>query len=151
MPRTFRLERTLFIPRPLEETFAFFSEADNLDRITPAFLHFRTVTPQPIDLRSGTLIDYRLKLFGVPFRWRTRIEDFTPPVRFVDVQLQGPYKVWRHRHEFAAEGNGTRMTDQVEYQLPLGPLGSVAHALFVRRTLHKIFDYRNWKIAELLQ
>jgi ligand-binding SRPBCC domain-containing protein len=151
MPRTFRLDRTQFIPRPLEEAFAFFAEAENLERITPTFLHFHTVTPKPIDLRSGTLIEYRLKLFGVPFRWRTRIEDFTPPVRFVDVQLHGPYKVWRHTHEFAAEGSGARMTDRVEYQLPLGPLGSVAHALFVRRTLHKIFDYRNRKVVELLR
>lgn len=151
MTRTFRLERTQFLELPLEETFDFFSHAGNLELITPAFLHFEIVTPQPIDLRPGAVIDYRLRLFGAPLRWRTRIEEFDPPRRFLDVQLRGPYKLWRHSHEFKAENGGTRMTDRVEYQLPLGPLGSIAHALFVRRTLNRIFDFREQRVRALLE
>lgn len=151
MPRTYQLERTQYVDRPLEETFRFFSDAANLERITPAFLNFHVETASPIELQPGTRIDYRLRLYGVPLRWRTEIEVFEPPRRFVDVQLRGPYRLWRHTHEFAAEGAGTRMNDRVEYQLPLGPLGSAAHAIFVGRTLERIFDYRRKRIAELLK
>jgi ligand-binding SRPBCC domain-containing protein len=145
-----RLERTQWIPRPLEETFVFFSNASNLELITPKFLNFHIETTGRLEVRAGTLIDYRLRLYGIPLRWRTAIEEFEPMRRFVDVQLRGPYRLWRHTHEFAAENNGTRMTDRVDYQLPLGPLGSIAHSLFVHRTLERIFDYRRQRIEELL-
>jgi ligand-binding SRPBCC domain-containing protein len=150
MARTYHLRRTQYIDLPVEETFEFFADAGNLERITPKFLNFRIITPQPIDLHSGTLIDYRLQLYGVPLRWRTRIEEYEPNKRFIDVQLRGPYRLWRHTHEFTPEGSGTRMLDHVEYQLPLGVLGSVAHGVFVGRTLEKIFDYRRDRIAGLL-
>ena len=91
---------------------------------------------------EGTLLDYRLRLFGVPFRWRTLIESFESGVSFVDTQLKGPYTLWRHTHRFADEGSGTRMDDRVEYELPLGPLGAIAHGLFVRRQITEIFAYR---------
>jgi len=145
----YRLEQTQIIPRPLAEVFAFFSDAYNLEAITPPFLRFRILTPRPIAMAPGTLIDYQLQLFGVPFRWRTRVEEFEPGVRFVDVQLEGPYALWRHTHEFEATAGGTRMRDLVRYALPLGPLGALAHALFVRRTLGRIFAYRRTRIAEL--
>ncbi len=150
MSRTYRLERTQFIPRPLEDTFSFFSDAGNLERITPGFLKFQIETSSPIDMRAGTLIDYRLRLLGVPLRWRTQIVEFERPRRFVDVQLRGPYRLWRHTHEFISESDGTRMSDCVDYQLPFGPLGTIVHAVFVRRTLEKIFDYRRQRIEELL-
>lgn len=136
------LERTQFLPRPREEVFAFFEDAKNLEAITPPFLRFRVTTPAPIAMHEGTLIEYRLSLFGVPFGWKTRIDEYEPGVRFVDRQLEGPYRLWRHTHTFEDVAGGTRMTDRVEYELPLGPLGNIAHALFVKRTVAKIFDHR---------
>jgi len=137
------------VRRPRGDVFAFFSEARNLEAITPAFLRFRILTPPPIEMREGTLIDYRLSLFGVPFAWRTRIEVWQPDRRFVDVQLEGPYRSWRHTHEFSDAPGGTLVRDTVEYQLPLGPLGDLAHALFVRRALRRIFDHRRDRVAAL--
>lgn len=144
-----RLERQQFVPRPRDEVFAFFTEARNLDRLTPAFLHFRILTPMPLDMRRGTLIDYQIRLGGVPMRWRTRIETFEAPARFVDVQLSGPYRTWRHLHEFHDAPGGTRVIDRVTYALPFGFLGVLAHRLFVRRTLERIFDYRQQRLAEI--
>ena len=136
------LQRVQILPRPRDEVFAFFEDARNLEAITPTFLRFRVVTPGPIAMRAGALIEYRLSLFGAPFGWQTEIEIYEPTRRFVDRQLRGPYRVWRHTHEFEDVAGGTRMTDHVEYELPLGPLGDIAHALFVKRTVAKIFDYR---------
>jgi ligand-binding SRPBCC domain-containing protein len=143
------LERVQTIPRPLGDVFRFFADAFNLEAITPPFLRFRVVTPPPIVMAAGTLIDYRLRLFGLPFRWRTRIEQFEPEAGFVDVQLRGPYRMWHHTHAFEALGATTRMRDRVRYVLPLGPLGRLAHAALVRRTLDAIFDYRRDRISEL--
>lgn len=100
-------------------------------------------------MAPGTLIDYRLRLFGIPFRWRTRIVEFEPPRRFVDVQLHGPYALWEHTHEFVPAADGTRMRDRVRYALPFGPLGRLAHALVVARTLERIFDFRRARIEEI--
>lgn len=147
---THLLERTQLVPRPRGQVFAFFADAHNLERITPGFLRFRIVTPGPIAMRQGTLIDYRLSLFGVPFGWRTLIERYEPDERFVDVQLAGPYRRWRHTHVFEDAPGGTRMLDRVEYQLPLGPLGALAYALMVRRRLEIIFDHRRLAVDRLL-
>jgi ligand-binding SRPBCC domain-containing protein len=147
---TYRLERSQFIPRPRDEVFAFFSDAGNLESITPGLLHFHILTPRPIAIRAGTLIEYRLALFGVPFRWRSRIESFDPPRKFSDVQDRGSFKLWRHTHEFNEQDGGTLMVDRVEYQLPLGPLGWIANSLVVRRQLAEIFDYRHRAIERLL-
>jgi ligand-binding SRPBCC domain-containing protein len=144
---SYRLERIQTIPRPLGEVFAFFSDATNLERITPGFLGFRILTPRPIAMAPGTLIDYELRFHGLPLRWRTRIESFEPESGFCDVQVRGPYRRWIHRHEFEATDSGTRMRDLVEYELPLGPLGLLAHALFVRRSLERIFDHRRDAVA----
>ena len=135
------LERVQILPRPRDEVFAFFEDARNLEAITPPFLRFRVVTPGPITMRAGALIEYRLSLFGLPFGWKTEIEVYEPTRRFADRQLRGPYRVWRHTHTFEDVPGGTRMTDHVEYELPLGPLGDIAHALFVKRTVARIFDY----------
>jgi len=149
MSRLYRLERTQFVPRPREEVFAFFSDAKNLERLTPAFLHFRVHNAGPTAVHAGTLIDYKLKLFGLPLRWQSRIDSFEPGRQFVDIQLRGPYRSWRHLHEFSDAPGGTQMLDQVDYELPLGPLGSLAHAVFVRRTLGKIFEFRRAQVEEL--
>lgn len=148
MARTHLLECTQVVPRPRAEVFAFFADPHNLEAITPSFLEFRIVTPAPIALSAGTLIDYELSLFGIPFGWRTRIEACEPMRSFVDVQLRGPYAWWRHAHLFDdAPGGGTIVRDEVEYALPLGLLGGLAHALFVRRSLRRIFDHRRAEIA----
>jgi ligand-binding SRPBCC domain-containing protein len=145
------LDRAQLVRRPRAEVFAFFSDARNLEVITPEFLRFRIETPGPIPMAAGTLIDYRLSLSGLPFRWRTLIEIFEPDVRFVDVQLRGPYRLWRHHHEFEDAPGGTLVRDLVEYELPFGPLGDLAHALFVRRQLERIFDHRARVVGELLR
>ena len=142
------LERTTFLPRPRPEVFAFFSDAHNLERITPDFLRFHILTPDPIVMRPGARIDYELKLFFIPLRWRTIIEEFVPDSHFVDVQLSGPYRTWRHRHTFSDAEGGTLMHDHLDYEIPFGPIGKVARALFVRRTLDSIFDHRNQAIQE---
>jgi ligand-binding SRPBCC domain-containing protein len=141
------LEREQVLPVGVDEAFAFFGDALNLQRITPAWLHFRVVTPEPIAMAAGTLIAYRLRLHGLPVRWLTRIETWEPGVRFVDVQLRGPYALWHHTHEFTAQGAQTLMRDRVRYALPLGPLGRAAHAVLVRRDLERIFDFRQAAVA----
>lgn len=150
MARTFHLERVQLVRRPLEDVFAFFSQARNLEAITPDFLSFEVLTPEPIVMQPGTLIDYRLRLFGIPFQWQSRIEAFEPMRRFTDVQTRGPYRRWEHHHEFYAVPDGTLCVDRIDYELPLGPLGSVARALFVNRSLEQIFDFRRQRIRELL-
>jgi ligand-binding SRPBCC domain-containing protein len=135
------------VARPVEQVFAFFSDAGNLEAITPRQLNFRILTPAPIRLGADARIDYQLKLYGVPVKWATLIERWEPPYEFVDVQLRGPYHAWRHTHRFVSEGQGTRIVDDVEYELPLGPLGRVVEALWVRREVARIFNYRTKVIA----
>lgn len=137
-----RLEREQILPGMPEEVFPFFADARNLEALTPPFLGFRILTPLPIEMREGTLIDYSLSLFGAPMRWKTRIAVWEPGIRFVDEQLSGPYALWRHSHFFERRGAGTLMRDVVEYREPLGPLGTLAHHLFVARTVERIFDFR---------
>lgn len=148
--RLHRLERTLRVERPRDEVFAFFADASNLEAITPAFLRFRILTPAPIAMHPGARIEYALSLFGVPVRWRTRITVWEPGVRFVDEQESGPYAVWRHTHEFEPQGDATLVRDLVEYAMPFGPLGRLARALFVARTLERIFGYRRDAIRRRL-
>ena len=147
--RTHRFEREQFLARPLEEVYRFFSEASNLALLTPPSMHFRLVTPQPIRMRDGTLIEYRLRVRGVPIRWVSRIEDWEENRGFADRQLRGPYRRWLHRYEFEATEDGTRIIDRVEYALPFGVLGLVALPL-VRRDLEAIFAYRREAVARLL-
>ena len=143
------LETTTSLPRPIDEVFAFFANAENLERITPPELAFRIVTPTPIDIGEGTIIDFRLRLFGVPFSWRTRIVEWRPGDHFVDEQIRGPYRRWRHLHTFVECEKGTRMTDRVEYRLPLQPAGALALPV-VRWQLDRIFRYRADTIRRLL-
>lgn len=146
----YRLRRELRVPQPIQPVFDFFSRAENLGRITPEWLDFKMLTPPDVELRAGTLLDYRLRIHGLPVRWRTRIEEWDPPRRFVDVQERGPYRLWRHTHRFVEEGGFTTVIDDVEYALPFGILGRIAHWAQVRRDVESIFDYRSRQIAWLL-
>lgn len=150
MAITYEFVRTLLLPIPTERAFSFFEDAKNLELITPDFLGFRILTPTPIQMRLGTSIDYRIRLFGIPMRWKTLIEQYDPPNYFVDTQVKGPYKLWQHTHTFRATSTGTEMTDHVRYQLRFGILGEIARQTFVKRTLKHIFDYRNQRIQELM-
>jgi ligand-binding SRPBCC domain-containing protein len=143
------LRATQRLPLSREEVFDFFAAAANLERITPPELQFHIVTPLPITMQLGTLIEYRLSLFGVPFNWLTRICRWNPPHEFVDEQLRGPYRLWVHTHRFQSEGGITRMEDEVHYQLPFFPVGELAFPL-VRRQLKRIFAFRRQAISRLL-
>lgn len=141
------LERTQRLPLPPDEAFEFFGDAFNLEAITPSWLHFRVTTERPIEMKPGALIEYRLRLHGIPVRWKTEIREWNPEVRFRDVQLSGPYALWDHTHTFEPDGqDGTLMRDRVIYRIPLGPLGELAHRAFVRRDVERIFDHRHAEI-----
>ena len=148
--KTYSLEQEQLIPKPKPVVFSFFSNAFNLQDITPSFLGFSVLTPAPIFIQSGTLIDYKITLFGIPLKWRTRIERFDVNDSFVDTQIKGPYTLWHHTHTFEDTPGGTLMRDTVLYKLPLGFLGTIAHTLFVRRTLQKIFQHRYDTLEKIL-
>jgi ligand-binding SRPBCC domain-containing protein len=122
--------------------YAFFEKAENLEQLTPNNLQFKILTPIPIKMNIGRLIDYTIKIFGINFHWRTMITDYKKNEKFVDEQLQGPYSFWHHTHTFVESNDGTQINDKVLYSLPFGVLGRIAHSLFIKRSLHKIFRYR---------
>ena len=134
----------------IEDTFAFFSNAANLDAITPPSLGFRILTPLPIVMREGALIEYRLRLMGLPIHWLTRIDEWEPGRSFTDTQLRGPYALWVHHHRFSPDPKGTRVRDRVVYALPAPSLTAPVHAVFVRPMIEKIFAYRREVIARVL-
>jgi len=137
------------LPLPRERVFAFFAEATNLERLTPPELHFQILTPQPISMQEGTLINYKLRLFGVPLRWQARIAHWQPPIGFVDEQLRGPYRLWRHTHQFHDCGEATIIEDVVRYRLPFGLFGNIFHPL-VRLQLKRIFRFRKSAVRSCL-
>ena len=143
------LHTRLELPLSIDAVFPFFAAAENLERITPPELRFKILTPTPVEMRLGTLLDYRLSLFGVPFRWHTEIAKWDPPRAFVDVQLRGPYSLWVHTHTFAETDNGTLIQDHVRYRLPLSPLGELAFPM-VRRQLDRIFSFRRAAVQAAL-
>lgn len=144
--RVFTLQTELWLPRPRAEVFPFFAEARNLEAITPPWLRFEVLTPAPLELRAGALIDYRLRVHGIPLRWRTEITVWQPPHRFTDVQRRGPYRLWEHTHTFAERDGGTWCSDHVRYR-PRG--GALVHWLFVRRDVERIFAFRQQRLAAL--
>lgn len=140
------LESGLWLPRGLDELFPFYADARNLERLTPPWLRFEVLTGGEIAMRVGTRIDYRLRVRGLPLRWRSEITAWEPPLRFVDEQRRGPYRYWRHEHTFEPRDGGTLVRDRVAYAVPGGRL---AHRLFVRRDIEKIFTYRTRVLREL--
>lgn len=148
MLRYHTLARRQRLARPPEEVFDFFADAGNLEAITPPSLRFRIVSPRPIAMGAGALIEYRLRVRGVPLMWLTRIDTWEPSRRFVDVQLAGPYALWHHTHEFEALDDGsTLMRDVVRYALPFWAAGELAHRAFVGHELRAIFDFRHAEVA----
>ncbi len=145
-----RLQREQYLRKPLDTVFGFFAEAGNLERITPDWLQFSLTSSEPVTMEVGARIDYRLHVHRVPIRWTSRIEEWEPGRGFVDRQVRGPYGLWHHRHSFTSRGDGTVVRDEVDYAMPFGRLGEMAHPVFVRRDLERIFDYRHEAVARLL-
>lgn len=151
--KVFTLSRELFIPVPIEKAWEFFSSPDNLGKITPAYMGFKILSPANRDkIYSGMEITYTVRpVLGIPLTWVTQIEKVDAPYSFVDTQKKGPYKVWWHSHRFVPVDNGVLMKDTVNYVLPLGWLGVLAHSLFVKRQLKNIFDYRKKVVQNLFK
>jgi ligand-binding SRPBCC domain-containing protein len=144
------LERSQLVPVDVDEAFAFFADARNLEAITPPWLRFRIVEA-PQTLEQGSLLEYRLRLFGVPIHWRTEIVDWQPPFGFTDVQLSGPYRRWEHTHRLSARDGGTEIHDRVVYRLPFEPVAGLLAPVTVRPWLKAIFDYRARETAARLR
>ena len=145
--RVFEIRKEVWLPRPIDEVFDFFSDARNLERLTPPTLRFEVLTPSPIRMAAGTLIDYKLKLRGIPVRWQSEITMWDPPHRFVDEQRRGPYRMWKHEHTFVESDGGVFAKDNVSYAVPGGAL---INTLFVARDVRNIFDYRTEQLLKAL-
>lgn len=146
---TYQLTRVQWIPRKRAEVFDFFRTPENLVHITPPALGFRILTPPPLTMKEGTLIDYTVGWMGVRMHWRTLITKYSEPECFIDEQLRGPYLMWHHEHRFREIEGGTEMADVVHYVLPFGVIGRLAHWVLIRRQLRAIFDYREAAVADL--
>ena len=136
--------------KPLREVFAFFEDPRNLGRITPPWLNFRIVNPDAIEMNAGAEINYVIGWMGLPMKWKTIIKSYDPPHQFIDEQARGPYALWHHEHTFEETPDGVLIGDRVDYKLPFGPLGGIAHALVVKRQLRAIFRYRQQAIASAM-
>ena len=148
--KTRTLDAKMWLPLGIDQVFAFFSDAHNLDALTPAVLRFQTLTPRPIDMHVGTLIDHKLRVHALPIRWQSEITVWNPPHQFVDEQRRGPYKRWRHVHDFVACEGGTSILDHVEYAAPGWICEPLLHRWLVGPDLRAVFTYRQQKIRELL-
>jgi ligand-binding SRPBCC domain-containing protein len=145
----YKLHCEMVVQRSLAEVFCVFENPYNLAKITPPWLSFRVNSKEKVEMKKGAEIDYRIKWLVFPFRWKTIITEYRPPFLFVDEQAKGPYAYWRHRHTFTDTGKGVEIGDRLEYTLPLGVLGRVAHALIVKKQLRGVFEYRQRQLTEM--
>ena len=144
------LKKSMTLPLPLEQVFPFFAQAENLERITPPEMQFQYLTPLPIEIKQDALVEYRIRLYGIPMIWQTKIALWDPPHSFIDEQLKGPYALWHHEHLFHEDGQGnTVIEDQVTYALPFSPLGDIVHPI-VRWQIERIFTYRQEVTRQIL-
>lgn len=146
--RSYVLTAEQFVPLELSQVFEFFSSASNLERITPPWLNFKIITQLPVEMKQGTLIDYWVRLHGIPLRWRTLISVWEPPFRFVDEQLKGPFSQWIHEHRFEEVDGGVMMRDRVQYRVPIS---SLVNRFFVQRDVERIFNYRQGTLSSIFQ
>lgn len=149
--KLYTLESNQFINKPIEEVFQFFSKPENLSVITPAKLGFKILSPNPIKMGVGRLIDYNIYLMGIPIHWRTLITDYEPPNMFVDQQIKGPYAMWHHTHTFHKVKGGVEIKDRVVYSIPFGFLGRLLNYLWIKRDLNNIFLHRKKVIDKLFE
>ena len=147
--KLYTLDSIQFINKPIEDVFEFFSNPDNLSVITPPKLGFKILTPTPIKMSVGRLIDYKIYLMGIPIHWRTLITNFDPPHTFIDQQIKGPYTIWHHTHTFQKVDGGVEIKDRVVYSIPFSILGRILNFLWIRKDLENIFNYRKKVIDEL--
>ena len=149
--RTRILQRETFVAKPIQEVFNFFSKTENLILITPAHLNFKIATPGPILMAKGTMIDYKLKLYGIPFKWKTEITAWQAPFTFTDKQLKGPYLKWIHQHQFEEREGGTLMTDRVEYAIPGWIIEPLIYTFFIKGNIDAIFNFREKSVTEIFK
>ena len=148
--KLYTLKKEQIIPRNILDVFGFFSKPENLSVITPSKMGFKILTPSPIEMKEGALIDYTVKIIGLPIRWTTLITKYDPPNLFIDQQLKGPYSMWHHTHNFKKlNDNETLIEDIVIYSVPYSFIGGLIHSLYIKRDLEKIFSYRSKKIKEI--
>lgn len=143
------LKKEQFINKPLKEVFSFFEKPENLSEITPKNLGFQILNSIPIKMEKNALINYKIKILGIPLYWTTKITDYNPPLSFTDEQLKGPYSLWRHTHVFVECNGGTLMTDEVLYSIPYGIFGEIAHKIYVKKELENIFKFREKVISNI--
>ncbi len=144
----FRFKTKQQIDKPIQDIFPFFSKVENLEILTPDWLNFKILTPLPIEIKTGTIIKYRIRLYGIPLYWKTKITLWDPPHRFIDEQIKGPYSVWIHEHRFEAKDGKTTMIDTVDYDIPGWIFKTVVHRIFVEKQVDSIFKFRQKKIKE---
>ena len=146
--KIYKLLSEQFIEQPIDVVFEFFSKPENLEEITPSRLRFTIITPSPIIMEKGSVIDYYIKILGISVHWQTLITSFVPPYRFVDEQIKGPYSLWHHTHTFSEENGGTMIRDEVRYIVPAGFLGQIMNFIWIKKDLDDIFAYRKEVISE---
>lgn len=149
--KKYLFKNELVINKPINTVFSFFSRAENLNTITPPWLNFKILTPEPIMMKAGTLIEYRLRIHRFPASWKSEITEWNPPYKFTDSQIKGPYRLWVHEHIFNEEAGGTRIIDRVQYAVPGWFLAPIIHELVVRNDIQTIFNYRNRKLFEIFE
>ena len=151
--KIYTIDKQILVRAPQAEVWTFFSKPQNLLEITPAYMNFRIVhCPEAAEIFTGMLIEYRVSpVLRMPLKWITEIKDVDPGSRFMDTQRDGPYALWEHTHTFKTTAEGTLMYDHIKYALPMGPLGTFAHSLFVRRQLESLFEYREGRIKTLFE